>query len=133
MKPCGTSHPIRFGCGTAAPRYTCCESVLNERMRGLKLKRLEFDEIWTFVQKKQKRVRPTDPAEFGDQFVFVALDPESKRQTRNFLFCLDRGSNQNQTKPKGWESWLRGSISEPWASLPPATPTIKIRCVLCYT
>jgi IS1 family transposase len=55
-----------------------CGKLLNEYMRGLKVKRLEFDEIWTFVAKKQKRVQPTDPTEFGDQFVFVALDPDSK-------------------------------------------------------
>lgn len=55
-----------------------CGKLLNEYMRGLRLKRLEFDEIWTFVQKKQRRVQDGDPAEFGDQFVFVALDPESK-------------------------------------------------------
>jgi hypothetical protein len=55
-----------------------CAWLLNERMRGLRLRRLEFDEIWTYVAKKQRRVIAEDPQEYGDQFVFVALDPESK-------------------------------------------------------
>ena len=40
--------------------------------------RLEFDEIWTYLFKKQKRVRSTDPTAFGDQYVFVAIDPVTK-------------------------------------------------------
>jgi IS1 family transposase len=56
-----------------------CALMLNERMRGLRLHRLEFDEIWTYVAKKQRRVTTADDAaECGDQFVFTALDPDSK-------------------------------------------------------
>lgn len=47
-------------------------------MRQLPCKRLQCDEIWTFVAKKAKRVRKDDPAEFGDQWIFVALDADSK-------------------------------------------------------
>ena len=55
-----------------------CERLLAEKLRGLNCARLEFDEIWTFIQKKQKRVRFDDAAEFGDAFVFVAIDPVTK-------------------------------------------------------
>jgi IS1 family transposase len=55
-----------------------CERLLAEKMRGIPAERLELDEIWTFVQKKQKRVRFGEPEEFGDQFVFVAIDPVTK-------------------------------------------------------
>ena len=55
-----------------------CQSVLNERMCGLRVQRLELDEIWTYVAKKQKRVRPEENGDFGSQFVFVALDPVTK-------------------------------------------------------
>lgn len=34
--------------------------------------------FWTFCFKKQKRVRKSDPAEFGDQWVFVAIDADTK-------------------------------------------------------
>ena len=52
--------------------------LLDTRMRGLKCKFIQCDEIWTFCFKKQRRVRKNDPAEFGDQWVFVAIDAESK-------------------------------------------------------
>jgi IS1 family transposase len=46
-------------------------------MRGLQVNVLELDEQWSFVGKKQKRVRPDEP-ERGDCYVFVALDATSK-------------------------------------------------------
>jgi IS1 family transposase len=55
-----------------------CSRLLDEKMRGLKCNFIECDEIWTFCFKKQRRVRKDDPAEFGDQWVFVALDAETK-------------------------------------------------------
>jgi transposase-like protein/IS1 family transposase len=53
-------------------------ALMNSRMRGLRPRYLEIDEIWTWVGKKQKRVREGDPAEFGSQWVFVAIDAETK-------------------------------------------------------
>ena len=53
---------------------------LDRRMVNLKLKHLQCDEIWTFVLKKQAQLKPAereDPA-LGDQFLFVALDEETK-------------------------------------------------------
>jgi IS1 family transposase len=47
-------------------------------MRGLKPRYLQVDEIWTYVQKKRARVRSTDSTEIGDQYVFVAIDEETK-------------------------------------------------------
>lgn len=34
--------------------------------------------FWTFLMKKQKNVRKDDPDEFGNQWVFVALDADTK-------------------------------------------------------
>jgi IS1 family transposase len=36
-------------------------------------RRIELDEAWSFVAKKQRHLKPTDPADFGDQYVFLAL------------------------------------------------------------
>jgi IS1 family transposase len=55
-----------------------CSAVLNERMRQLPCRRLQCDEIWTYVGKKQRRVRDDDSPELGDQWVYVALDADSK-------------------------------------------------------
>ncbi len=56
-----------------------CQALLDRSLTGVKPTRLEFDEIWTFVRKKQKRIRPNESQMgIGDQFVFVAIDPETK-------------------------------------------------------
>jgi IS1 family transposase len=55
-----------------------CETLLDSTMRNLHCKRVQCDEIWTFVAKKARHVRKDDPAEFGDQWIYVALDADSK-------------------------------------------------------
>lgn len=56
-----------------------CARILDEKMRDLPCKRIEVDEVWTFVGKKQGRLGPGDNRILqGDQWIFVALDPESK-------------------------------------------------------
>ncbi len=58
-----------------------CQAMMRERFNGLRLDDLQVDEIWTFVQKKQAAVirsgRRVNP-KHGDQWVFVALDAETK-------------------------------------------------------
>jgi IS1 family transposase len=55
-----------------------CAALLNERMRDLPCERLEIDELWSFVQKKQRHVKEGDPASFGDTWTYVAIDAETK-------------------------------------------------------
>lgn len=56
-----------------------CADLLDETMRDLPCKRLEIDELWAFVGKKQRHVKSTDDASrVGDTWTFVALDAETK-------------------------------------------------------
>ena len=56
-----------------------CGQILNERMRRLPCRVVQVDEIWTYVGKKERRVTAGDnPLEVGDQYVFVAMDSETK-------------------------------------------------------
>jgi IS1 family transposase len=55
-----------------------CAALLDTRMRQLSCRRLQCDEIWTYVSKKARHVKDSDPAEFGDQWVYVALDADTK-------------------------------------------------------
>ena len=55
-----------------------CAHVMDVKMRGLDSKQLEVDEIWGFVCKKAKNVRPQDSEQVGDAWTFIALDPDSK-------------------------------------------------------
>jgi transposase-like protein/IS1 family transposase len=55
-----------------------CQKLMYAKMRNLHLRYLQCDEIWTYCMKKQRRVRKDDPPEFGDQWIFVALDEKTK-------------------------------------------------------
>src|SRR5205085_2213358 len=55
-----------------------CIKLLDSQMRNLNLDHVQADEIWTYVAKKNRHVKRGDPAEFGDAWVFVALDEETK-------------------------------------------------------
>jgi IS1 family transposase len=56
-----------------------CQALHNEMVRDLPCKRIECDEIWSFVGKKQRWVKPGDDrARVGDQWTFVGIDAETK-------------------------------------------------------
>jgi IS1 family transposase len=55
-----------------------CAALLDDRMRDLPCERLEIDELWSFVQKKQRHVKESDPASFGDTWTYVAIDATTK-------------------------------------------------------
>ena len=56
-----------------------CAKLMDEQMRELPCRRIEVDEIWAFVGKKQRHMTAIDdPRRVGDQYTFVALDPETK-------------------------------------------------------
>jgi IS1 family transposase len=47
-------------------------------MRELNSRYLQVDEIWCYVGKKRRNVRSGDAPELGDQWVYVAIDAETK-------------------------------------------------------
>jgi len=56
-----------------------CERLMDSSMRNLKCQDIQVDEIWCFVGKKQRHLTTTDnKEELGDQWVFVAIDRDSK-------------------------------------------------------
>ncbi len=56
-----------------------CESLMNETMHDLACQRIQVDEIWSFVGKKQRRLTAhDDPTKSGDMWTFVAIDADSK-------------------------------------------------------
>jgi IS1 family transposase len=58
-------------------RDTICR--LLERMRDLPCERLEIDEMWSYVGKKERNMRRTDDRDrVGDKWVYVAIDATSK-------------------------------------------------------
>ena len=58
---------------------TGCAKLADEQMRDLDCRRIQCDEIWTFCRMKQARIpRFTDRTKIGDQWTFVAIDPDTK-------------------------------------------------------
>ncbi len=54
--------------------------ILDSRIVNLQCRFVQVDEIWTFVGKKQKQCTDEEKrdGELGDQYVFVAMDSETK-------------------------------------------------------
>lgn len=61
-------------------------------VRGLNVARMELDEAWSYVGKKQRRVTPEDVANFGDQYVFIAMDA-----TRKAILSYRVGKRDSET------------------------------------
>jgi IS1 family transposase len=55
-----------------------CLRLHSGMMRDLQVNRIELDEIWQFVGKKQKKVTPEDGNMVGDQYTFIALAGAAK-------------------------------------------------------
>ena len=86
-----------------------CQEIMDKYLRDFHCNQIQVDEIWTFVRKKQKRLRGIERYDLnlGDQYVFVALDAETKLvpcftvgkrdagTTIKFLFALKERLNGN--------------------------------------
>ena len=55
-----------------------CERIMAEKIRNVEVRDVEADEVWTFIGKKEKRVRPEDDQNLGDCYTFVAIERHSK-------------------------------------------------------
>ena len=55
-----------------------CQRLHHARMRGLQVSCLELDETWSFVRKKQQNVQEHDPSEYGDAYLWLAIDAHTK-------------------------------------------------------
>lgn len=56
-----------------------CQRIMDEKMRDLPCNLVQVDEIWSYVGKKQARLKPgEDRTRLGDQWTFVALDTDTK-------------------------------------------------------
>jgi IS1 family transposase len=100
-----------------------CIKFMDSKMRDLRCKRIQSDEIWTFVGKKQRNVGFEDAEEMGDAWVFVAIDPDTKliptyvvgkrdRATTNFFLLTlhDRLAPEHrfQLSTDGFHFYQRG-------------------------
>lgn len=55
-----------------------CAALLDRKMHGLTCKQLQLDELWGFIGKKERHVRPSDDQQLGDVWTFCAIDADTK-------------------------------------------------------
>ncbi len=56
-----------------------CARLLDERIQRVPARFVEVDEIWTYVFKKEQRLEDSDdPADRGDEYVFIGMDADTK-------------------------------------------------------
>lgn len=56
-----------------------CDRLMREEIRHVPCRELQLDEMWCFVQKKRNHMTPKDDVKrVGDQWIWTALDPETK-------------------------------------------------------
>jgi IS1 family transposase len=55
-----------------------CETFHDEKVKGIKSKRIQCDEIWSFVYSKQKNVPDGMEYEAGDIWTWTGIDADSK-------------------------------------------------------
>lgn len=70
-----------------------CQRAHNRHVQFLRTKRVQVDEIWTFVGCKAKNVRPERMMEtgIGDQWTWTAIDADSKLTISWFVGGRDAG------------------------------------------
>ncbi len=55
-----------------------CTALLDKKMRNLDCQRLEMDEIWGYIGKKEKHLRAGDNPTLGNVWTYCAIDAETK-------------------------------------------------------
>ena len=95
-------------------------TFLDKRMQGLKLKCLEVDELWCWVQKKERHLTEFEKldSKIGDQYIYYAMDRDTKlipcfkigkrNETTTFAFVEDLASRlscETQISTDGWKSY----------------------------
>ena len=48
-----------------------CERIMGRYVRNVDARDIEMDVLWSFIGKKEKRVRPEDDQNLGDCYTFV--------------------------------------------------------------
>jgi IS1 family transposase len=70
-----------------------CAAYHHEHVHGLRVRRLQCDEVWSFVGAKAKNVRPAKAAEgWGDVWTWTAIDADTKLCVSYFVGGRDAAS-----------------------------------------
>ncbi len=82
-----------------------CAELHDRIMVGLRVGRIEMDELWAFVGKKQRHLKRTDSPEKGDQYTFIALASSSRA-----IIGYRTGKRQGDNTTDQFVQDLRGRV-----------------------
>jgi transposase-like protein/IS1 family transposase len=69
-----------------------CERIMADKIRGVEVRDVELDELWSWVGKKQRHVKPEDDQNLGDCWVYTAIERHSK-----LILNITMGKRNQQT------------------------------------
>lgn len=72
-----------------------CARLLSEQIVHVPAQRIQVDEIWTYVFKKQARLSSLDHPDMGDQYVFIGMDADTKLVISHLVGKRDATSAYN--------------------------------------
>ena len=55
-----------------------CRKVFDERVREVKARVVQADELWTFVHTKEDHMSQDDPREWGDAYIWMGIEANTK-------------------------------------------------------
>jgi IS1 family transposase len=55
-----------------------CRNLFDSRVRGIHPRFVQADELWCFVHTKEGHLSQDDPQEWGDAYIWMAIDSETK-------------------------------------------------------
>ncbi len=79
-----------------------CAEIMEEEIGEVLTSSVQCDELWSFVGKKERRLQPDDPIEWGDAYTYVGVDRESK-----FIIAAETGKRNEFTTDQFVESLSR--------------------------
>lgn len=82
-----------------------CERIMARCIRNVPVQDVEVDEVWSYIGKKDKRVRPEEDQNLGDCYTFVAIERTSK------LVLNVAMGKRNQTTTNAFIEGLRDAIA----------------------
>src|SRR5437588_12860815 len=106
-----------------------CAELHDRMMVGLRVGRIELDELWAFVGKKQKQVTRKDASVKGDQYTFIALASYRPRRSSPIALASAMATRRTYSfKPYGSGCLahrryraIAGCLINPQSAMPLAT------------
>ncbi|MGA2859060.1 MAG: IS1 family transposase [Candidatus Sulfotelmatobacter sp.] len=90
-----------------------CQGLLHHKLSSVSAQRIQCDEIYCYVAKKEKRVEIEESDEVGEQYVFIAMDADTKLV---FSWLVGKRS------PANTYTFMRDVYNRtPWGSCPQIT------------